>query len=225
MQVLLHCRPLLREHAVHHGVPDAAVASRHVMADHAVLLRAQRLDGLLRAEVEVVGAKADHLAIDCFKTMRKQKQLAGGIYVAALTALGIPRVADLHAIRRCDDVVIARAADDLAAPQVSHRPGQHLASLLAFQCIFDVFFCIFRLWNRRKEKLPQPAVLSRFGESFFVLARKRLQPHAVAFQRGGYHLDQAAPLSRPSFLNMSRMPRAAWRRRCSFSISAMRTWS
>ena len=37
------------------------------------------------------------------------------------------------------------------------------------------------------------------------------------------HLDHAAPRSRPSLRNMSRMPRAAWRRRCSFSISAMRT--
>jgi len=27
------------------------------------------------------------------------------------------------------------------------------------------------------------------------------------------------------FLNMSLMPRTAWRKRCSFSIRAMRTWS
>src|SRR5581483_818775 len=37
--------------------------------------------------------------------------------------------------------------------------------------------------------------------------------------------SHAAPLSRPSLRNMSRMPRAAWRRRSSFSISAMRTCS
>src|SRR6185295_13712264 len=43
------------------------------------------------------------------------------------------------------------------------------------------------------------------------------QPHPDRFH--------AAPRRSPSFLNMSLMPRTAWRRRCSFSISAMRTWS
>ncbi len=38
----------------------------------------------------------------------------------------------------------------------------------------------------------------------------------------GFH---AAPLSNPSLRNRSRTPRAAWRRRSSFSMSAMRTWS
>src|SRR5688572_7529895 len=67
-QVVAHIGPLVREHAVHHRVADRAVAPRPVVADHAVLLRAQRFDGALRAEVEVVGAQADHLAVHLFET-------------------------------------------------------------------------------------------------------------------------------------------------------------
>ena len=45
------------------GVADRAVAGARVMADHAVLLRADALDRALGAEVEVVGAQADDLAV------------------------------------------------------------------------------------------------------------------------------------------------------------------
>src|SRR6185369_13479601 len=46
---------------------------------------------------------------------------------------------------------------------------------------------------------------------------------ADAEQPDADRAHQAAPRSSPSFLNISRTPRVAWRRRCSFSISAMRT--
>src|SRR5688572_22513494 len=93
LEMLLHARPLVAQHAVHHRVADAAVAPRPVVADDAVLLRAQRLDRLLRAEIEVVGAQADHLAADGLKTVAEQQQLAGGIDVRALAALRVPGVA------------------------------------------------------------------------------------------------------------------------------------
>ena len=63
-------------------VAHGAVAARGVMADHAVLLRAQRLDRALRCEVEVVGAQADHLAADGLERVLEQEQLAGGVDVA-----------------------------------------------------------------------------------------------------------------------------------------------
>src|SRR6187455_834970 len=75
LQVALDVGPFAGEHAVHHGVADAAIAPRPVVADHAVLLRAQRLDRALRAEVEVVGAQADHPAVQGFKCVSKKEQL------------------------------------------------------------------------------------------------------------------------------------------------------
>ena len=42
-----------------------------VVAEHAVLLRAQRLDGALRAKVEVVGAQADDLAAERLERVRR----------------------------------------------------------------------------------------------------------------------------------------------------------
>src|SRR5262245_22742557 len=46
LQVALHVRPLRQHHAVHDRIPDGAVAPRPVVADDAVLLRAERLDRL-----------------------------------------------------------------------------------------------------------------------------------------------------------------------------------
>src|SRR5258706_10677895 len=69
LEMLLDARPLASEDAVHDRVADAAVAARRVVADHAVLLRAERLDRALRAEIEVVGAQADDLAADFFETV------------------------------------------------------------------------------------------------------------------------------------------------------------
>src|SRR4051794_25348407 len=103
-QMFSHVRPLRGEHAVHHRVAHRAVAPRPVMADDAVLLRAERLDCALRSEVEVVGAQADHLAAELLEAVGEEEQLARGVDVAALVARRIPGVADLHAIGRGDDV-------------------------------------------------------------------------------------------------------------------------
>src|SRR5205807_728576 len=130
------------------------------------------------------------------------------------------------------DVVVARAAYDGVALQVAHGPRQHLAAFLAFQGVFYVFPRAVRIGHGSEEQLPEPAVRRRLLQALLVVLRKRLQADAMAFERLSTNLDhprrqrpQAAPRSKPSLRNMSRMPRAAWRRRCSFSMSAMRTWS
>src|SRR4051812_34195242 len=71
LEVLPDAGPFGGEHAVHHGVANGAVAARRVVADDAVLLRAEGLDGFLRAEIEIVGAQADDLAAQFFKTKGK----------------------------------------------------------------------------------------------------------------------------------------------------------
>src|SRR3954471_19379359 len=225
LEVLAHARPLVFEHAVHNGVAHAAVAPRPVMADDAILLRAKRLDGSLRAEVEVVGAQANNLAVHGFEAVHKKQKLAGSVDMRALAALGVPRVADLYAVGGGNDVVVAGAADDRLGLEVPHRPRQHLALLLAFQRVFDVLLRLLGLRHRRKKQLPQPAIACRVDQPLFMLQGEGLETDSMSFELFRPDLDHAAPRSRPSFRNMSRMPRAAWRRRCSFSISAIRTWS
>src|ERR1044071_4563633 len=138
LQVALHVGPFAREHAVHDGVAHAAVASRPVVADDAVLLGPERLDRALRGEIEIVGAQPHDPAADFFKSIRKQQDLTSRVDVAALEALGVPRVADLDAVRRGDDVVIAGAAYDFPGGGLPDHPGEHMAVLLSLESGVDV---------------------------------------------------------------------------------------
>src|SRR6185436_20049099 len=146
-EMLFHVGPFVHEDAVHHCVADGAVAPQPVVADHAVLLCAERLDGTLGAEVEVVGAQTDDFAFQRLESMGKQQKLARGVDVAALKALGVPGVADLDAVGGRDDVVIAGAAHDLPGSGLSNHPGEHVAVLLALQRGIDVFCSLARRGN------------------------------------------------------------------------------
>src|SRR6185295_4060607 len=84
LEVALHVGPLAGEDAVQHRVAHGAVATRGVVADDAVLLRAERLDRSLRGEVEVVGAQAHHLAAQLVESVPEQQQLACRVHLAAL---------------------------------------------------------------------------------------------------------------------------------------------
>src|SRR5688572_6553060 len=170
-KMVLDVRPFGQKHAVHHGIAYAAVATRPVVADDAVLLRAERLDRALRAEIEVVGAQAHHFASQFFEAVLEEKQLARGVHVRALAARRVPGPADLDAVGRRDDVVVARRSDDGAGLQVAHRPGQELAFLLPVEGGVDVGAGLFRLGDAGEEKLPEPAVLRRCDERLLVVSR------------------------------------------------------
>ena len=94
-----------------------------------------------------------------------------------------------------DDVVIARAADDLAGGEIAHHPGQHAAVLLAGERGLDVSMRL--AWRRHagEPQLPQPAVGRRRGERVVMRRRHGLEAHAVALERDGLGLDHAAPAS------------------------------
>jgi len=64
------------------------VAARLVVADHAILLRAQRLDRALRGEVEIVGTQAHHPAFERIERVLQEQELARGVDVALLPVLG-----------------------------------------------------------------------------------------------------------------------------------------
>src|SRR5574341_1939430 len=174
LEMALDVGPFGREPAVHHRVSDGAVAPRPVVADDAVLLRAERLDRALRAEIEIVGAQADDLAMDLFEAVFEQQQLARAVDVAALHALRVPGVADLDAVGGGDDVVIARRPYDPPALQIADRPGQHIPLLLPGERAGDVGLDLLDFRNAGEEELPQPAVLCRLGEPRRVFPRQRL---------------------------------------------------
>src|SRR5512139_3248970 len=92
LEVPPHIRPLGCEDAVDHGVAHRAVAPRGMVADHPILLRAERLDRPLRGEVEVVRTQPHDPAVERVESMAKQQQLAGRVDVALLPAARVPRV-------------------------------------------------------------------------------------------------------------------------------------
>src|SRR6266508_6355554 len=105
----LHRRPRRLDYAEHDGVAIRAVGQELMVAQHAVLLRADPRDRLARAVVEPVRAKLDRDAAKHLERVREQQQLALGIDARALSALRVPGVADLEPAVRGVDVEIARA--------------------------------------------------------------------------------------------------------------------
>src|SRR2546422_9942477 len=62
LQVSLHVAPFAGKYAVKNRVAHSAVATRRMMPDDAVFLRAQGFYRPLRSQVENVRPQADHLA-------------------------------------------------------------------------------------------------------------------------------------------------------------------
>src|SRR6266480_104306 len=158
LEMSLDVRPFGCEHAVHHGIAYRAIAPRPVVTDHAVLLRSQRFDRALRGQIEIVGAQAHDPAAQFLEGVREKQQLAGGIDVAALPALRVPGVADLDTIGGRDDVVITSAADQRAAFQLAHGPGQHVAVPLSLQRFFDIDAGVPGLGHGGEPQFPQSSV-------------------------------------------------------------------
>lgn len=74
-EVTLHVRPFRGQDAVHHSVPDRAIAPGMVVTNHAVLAGAEGLDGPLRGEIEVVCPQTDDAAAQCFERVPKEQEL------------------------------------------------------------------------------------------------------------------------------------------------------
>src|SRR5207302_8291548 len=153
--------------------------------DDAVLLRAERLDRTLGGEVEIVGAKPDHLAGERLERVAEEEQLADGVEVRLLPAFRVPRVADLEALGFLHNVVIARRANEGAALELAYHEGQHVRGVLPRERLRDIALRLLRARHGGEPQLPQRAIGRRGGERVAMLARERLESHAVAFERDG----------------------------------------
>src|SRR5258707_15396456 len=111
-QMLPDCRPLALNDAEHYRISIAPVGRYLMIAQHAILLRAQPGDRGARRVVEPVRAELDGDAPELLERVRKQQQLALGVDRAALHAFCIPGVADFQPAIGRIDVEIARATDD-----------------------------------------------------------------------------------------------------------------
>ena len=169
------------------------------MAQHAVLLRAQRLDRALRGKVEVVGAQAHDRAAERVERVRQQQKLADRVDRRTLTALRVPGEADLHAVDGRDDVVVPRAADNRSRRQLADRPRQHVPGLLPFQRVVYIGPGRVRMRHGREPQLPQPAVGGRGQQPAEMIQRQRLEPDAVAFENDGLRMNHAEALVDPHY--------------------------
>src|SRR6185312_2720326 len=176
LQMTLHVRPFSNEDAVDVRVPHRTVLADLVVADHAILLRPQRFDRLLRAEIEVVRPQAHHLATECLERVREEHQLARSVDVRPLPTPRIPGVADLDAIDLRHDIVISGAADDLARYEVADHPGKHVARLVAAQSRGHVRLCLMRLRHDGEPQLPKLAIRSCLADPGHVFFAHRLEP-------------------------------------------------
>lgn len=80
------------------GIAQAAVLVAFVLAQHAILVRAQTLDGGLRAQVGVAGMQVHRAHAQGFEGVAQQQALAGGVDVAALHAGAVPGAAPIASV-------------------------------------------------------------------------------------------------------------------------------
>src|SRR2546423_30039 len=121
--------------------------------------------------------------------MREKRELAGAVDMALLPAPGVPGVADFDAVGLFHNVVITRRADDRAAFHLAHDERQHVARLLAGERLRDVALGLLGSRHRREPELPELAVRRRRRERVAMLARERLESHAVTFERDPLRLS------------------------------------
>ena len=164
-----------------HGVAQRAVRRDRMVAQDAVLFRAQPLDAAPALLVEEMRAEFHRDAVELLEGMRERQQFALRVERAALHALGIPGRTDLDAAVRRIDIHVGGHARDLAVG-VEHRPRQHRACLLQAETAVDLLAHVLRLRHEGVPQLPQLAVLHRLDQSVMMILRQRFEPRMRTLQ-------------------------------------------
>jgi hypothetical protein len=164
---------------VSRSVPSAGSG----VAQDSVLLGAQALDRLARAEIEEARAEFDRDAAERFERVREQQQLAFGIDRRALHTFCVPRVADLETPIRGVDVEIARRSDDIARRDLADDEHHRAKTCLHIEGGVEPRRGPFRRRDARVPEPPELAVGGSGAHAGVVLARERLDPHVAARER------------------------------------------
>ena len=143
---------------------------------------APRRSSALRILVQHVGVERDGHAAQGLERMLQQQPLAGGVEVALLPAFRVPGVADGQARHGGVDLVIARAADDVAAARLAHGERQHVAFALALQRLRHVIARLARWRHAGDGEVPQLAVGGGGFQRGRVFRRQRLQHDVLVVQ-------------------------------------------
>src|SRR4051812_15755414 len=163
-QMPFHVWPFESQDAVHNAVSHRTVSPGVMMADNAVLMRAERFNSALRCKVEVVGPESNDSTPQALESVFQQQQLARSVDPAALPAGRIPGVADLDSIDLGRDVVVAGASYNRIRLHLPHGPGQHMTGPLTLECIGNVPRGLLRTGHRGKPELPELAIGSGGGQ-------------------------------------------------------------
>jgi hypothetical protein len=182
--VLLHRRPFGRDDAEDHGIAKRSVRQALVIAEDAILFRAETRDRLARGEVEEARAKLDGDAGERLERMREQQELRFRVERRALDPLRVPRVADFQPPMHGVHVEIACAADDVVGRRIADDERQRALRRAHVERSVDIFQRLVRRGNARVPQSPQLAVGRCRLEPRFVLARERLERDVRATQ---YH--------------------------------------
>jgi hypothetical protein len=129
----LHRGPLGGDNAINTAITDVSVWQDLIAAQNSVKLRAQALNGATACMVEEMRAQLHANAIQGFKSVREQKQLALCVERRALHAFAVPCSADLHAPVRFIHIPVTGHAHNFGRVQVSHGEGKHCAMSLAVE--------------------------------------------------------------------------------------------
>jgi hypothetical protein len=115
-----------------------------VVPQYSVQLGSKPLNRPPARVIEKVSAKLHADAIQRFKSMCEQKQLALCVERGALDAFAIPCAADLHTPVRLFNIPIACHPNNFSRAGISHCKGKHSTFRLAFQPPFDFSFHVGR---------------------------------------------------------------------------------
>ena len=181
-EIAAHRRPLAGDDRIDAGVAQIAVLAAAVIAQNAVELGAEALDGAAAGAVEEMGAEFYGDAVQRLEGVGQQHALAFGVDGAALNAPPIPGGPDFDPTMGGVDVHIGGHAHRLAAGALDHGERQAGARGAQAEPALDVGGHVGRRGDTGEPQLPQFAVLDRLGQSRAMLRCQRRQARVASLE-------------------------------------------
>jgi hypothetical protein len=139
-KIRFYHRPLIDDDAISTRVADGTIGQNLVVPQYSIQLSAQAFNCLPAGVVEEVRTQFHADAVQGFKGMRQQKQLALGVERRSLHALAVPGAANLNPTVGLVDIPVTRHAYNFGRPGISNGEGKHSAFGLALKPAVDLGF-------------------------------------------------------------------------------------